>query len=252
LIAHIASIAPVLLHAKALLVVLASIACVTFVSYFPVASQQTETTAAIADTPTDIVKAGEVISFTITVDRPPNFKGANLFYLIRDPNGSRILSGFQLEPMKRVYRLDFTVPAAATGGTWTLSELKFYPGFGDTIPVKFKPVTFRVIANRDLVFPTAAEANINPSQVQLFRREAINLQTKIQVLKANLVLLPKPTKRDQLLDILRRNLNDALEAVQRTEKSFTDLGGSQADLAAAKVFFGDLRLSYQLILHELL
>jgi hypothetical protein len=248
---HLKRAACFLCNARPTLVVL-TIACISLVSYFPVNSQQSETTAATVVMPTDIVKAGEVISFTITVDRPPNFKGAHLFYYLRNPNGWSTQSSVELEPMKRAYRLDFTVPVAATGGTWSLSELKVYPGFGDPIPVKFKPVTFRVIANRDLVFPTTAEATINPSQIQLFRREALSLQTKIQLLKANLVLLPKPTKRDQLIDILRRNLNDALEAVQRTEKSFNELGASQIDLSAAKTFFADLRLSYQLALHDLL
>jgi hypothetical protein len=244
LIAHAASIARVLLHAKAVLGVLTSIAFVTLVSCFPVTSQQTETTAASADTPTDIVKAGEVISFTITVDRPPNFNGANLFYIIRDPNGSRMQSGIQLEPMKRVYRLDIKVPPAATGGTWSLSELNFYSGSGVPIPVKFKPVTFRVIANRDLVFPTAAEAQINPSQIQLLRRESVSLQTRIQALKANLARFQPPFKRDPLIEVLERNLKEALADVQRTERTFIELGGNQPALSSGKVFFADLRASY--------
>jgi hypothetical protein len=241
----------VLRSAKSILFVPTSIACIILVSSFPVTSQQSETTAATAFAPMDIVKAGGVISFTITIDRAPNFKGANLMYWIRNPNGTSIQSSVELEPMKRVYRLDFTVPVAAIGGTWSLSELRFYAGTGDAIPVQFKPVTFRVIANRNLVFPTAAEAKINPSQIQLLRREALAVQTRIQILKANLTQMPKPPNRGKLLAILQQNLSEGLEAVEQTQRSFAELGGNQSVLQAGKVFFSDLQTSYRQIIKDL-
>lgn len=226
--------------------------CITLFFNLPLSSQQTDPgTLAVATNPSDIVKAGEKVSFTITLDRAPNFKGGALLYWIIAPNKTTIQSAIDLELGRRVYKLDFYVPVAASGGTWTLSELKFSPGFGELIPLKFKPVSFQVIPNTSLIFPAAAEAKVNPSQVQLLRQEAVRVQTRIQTLKANLTKIQPQLKREQLITLLRRYLNEALDAVERTERSFNDLKGSEPELLAAKVFFEDLQTSYRQALEQL-
>lgn len=194
----------------------------------------------------ELVKAGETVSFTITLDKPPNFKGS-LQYWITPPIGGTITSSVDLEPGKKIYKVEFGVPIGAPGGTWALSELKASAGF-DSVPVKFKPVLFQVVPNRDLIFPTSAEAKITPSQAQLLRREAFSLQGRIQILKSNLSKMPQAP---QLADVLRRSLTDGLEAVQRTERSFTGFGGTESALEASRVFFADLQKSYLQALEDL-
>lgn len=50
--------------------------CITFFTVSLVIAQQPETgSVAIAINSPDIVKAGETVTFTITLDRAPNFKG---------------------------------------------------------------------------------------------------------------------------------------------------------------------------------
>ena len=131
-----------------------------------------------------------------------------------------------------------------------IERVKEWSGFGAAVPLKFKPVSFQVIPI-NLILPTAAEAKINPSQIQLLRREALSVQAKIQTLKANLARIQPPPKRDQLITILQRALNEALEAVQRTERSFNELAGARSELAAGKVFFADLQANYRQTLQDL-
>lgn len=239
-------------YSRICVVVLGLIIPVTALLRTPVGAQQPETRilSASANSP-DIVKVGESVSFTITLDKAPNFKGGTLVYWILGPDNGSVVSGVTLEPGKSVYILNFQVPAGAPGGTWKLNELKVFTGFGQAIPLKFKAVPFQVIPDSSLIFPTTAEAKINPSQLQLLRREALNVQARIQVLKANVVRMQEPAKRDQLIGILRGNLNDGLEAVQRTERSFTELGAGQSTLEAGRVFFADLRASYRQALQDL-
>jgi hypothetical protein len=105
-----------------------------------------------------------------------------------------------------------------------------------------RTISFQVIAASDLRFPTSATVAINLSQAQLLRREATKLQRQVQDLKA----LLSSQKRSDITGILGRNLRDAVEALNSTEGSFQKLATSSAtDVTAAKVFFDDLRLSYQ-------
>jgi hypothetical protein len=238
---------------RARLFVFASITCITlFLSSFLVAQQISTQTHGVTVSSSDIVRAGEKISFTITLDQAPNFNGGQLHYRLDGPDSRfAISSGIILESGKRVYKMDVEIPGAAEGGTWTLSNLSLWLGFGAAVPLKFKPVSFRVMPNSNLIFPAAADARVNPSQIQLLRLEAGGVQARIQTLKADLARVQPPLKRDQLIAFLRRNLNEALEAVGRTELSFHKLGGPQSNLEAGKVFFADLQASYRQALEDL-
>jgi hypothetical protein len=104
-----------------------------------------------------------------------------------------------------------------------------------------------VIGNEGLVYPTSAEIKINPSQIQLFRKEAINLQGHIQFLKSELA-----NNKDQgAQEVLQKNILQALQSLDNTEKTFLGLDSSQSQQSTATVFFGDIRLSYQDALSEL-
>lgn len=225
---------------------LAALTCISLFINSPVAAQQTETgRATVTVNSPEIIKAGESVHFTITIDRAPNFKGASLQYQISSPSGALWAAAVALDTNKVSYEVVFEVPAAAEGGNWSLSRLVFYPAFGAEAPLKnFKPVPFRVIASSNLIFPTSAEVNISPSQIQLLRREALNVQSRVQVMKADLVRIQPSPKKELIVAILQRNLKEASDAVQRTEKSFNELGTSQPGLPAAKIFFADLQAAY--------
>jgi len=196
----------------------------------------------------DTIRAGETVKFTIVLDKAPNFTGGSLQYRIQSPNNVNFGMGVALENGKRQYSINFEVPVAAEGGTWTLKEVAFNSGAGNEIPLRFKPVTFQVIANSNLVYPTAAEVRINPSQTQLLS-EALAVQARIQTLKSNLNKTPKPS-RTQLIAILQKDLTEALQALERTEQSFVELGGNDSVLEAGKVFFADLKASYRQVIKD--
>src|SRR5437879_3856576 len=131
-------------HLKAPCVLVASV-CITFFTFSLLIAQQTETgTVSVAVNSPDIVKAGETVTFTITLDRAPNFKG-DLMYWMVGPNHNTVQSSVATSAGKSIYQLNFSVPIGAYGGTWTLSELKIWSGFGAAVPLKFKPVSFQVI-----------------------------------------------------------------------------------------------------------
>ena len=55
------------------------------------------------------VKAGEPFSFTVTMDRPPNFKGAALLYSIAAPGGNPTLNtGIEIYPNKQEMGIPLT------------------------------------------------------------------------------------------------------------------------------------------------
>src|SRR5438067_2270837 len=102
------------------IIAVAALLCLTFPPLIPqrVDAQQADAAGKVAVTVDsgDIVKAGETVTFIITVDRPPNFEGGQLLYWIKAPSGWTSQSGVVLEANKRAYRLEFVIPTVAEGG----------------------------------------------------------------------------------------------------------------------------------------
>jgi hypothetical protein len=197
------------------------------------------------------VRAGEDFTFTVTLDKPPNFTGGSLDYRIVGPGGTPNISmGFMIYPDQRIYKQAYRLPPGAPGGTWTLTIY----GASDGLTIRAFPgptQTFQVIPNRDLVFPTSISITVNPSQQQVLRKAARNLQLRIQDLKAAIASYQAANQQGKIPQVLRANVDDALKALQATEADFKKLetGQSQADVAG--VFFADLRLNYDEALHNL-
>jgi hypothetical protein len=197
------------------------------------------------------VRAGEDLTFTVTLDKPPNFKGSGLLYQIAGPGGD-MQTSLPLSPGQRDYKVTYTIPAAAQGGTWTVSIIGVSDGL-DLHPFSPQPKgqTFQVIANRDLVLPTSASIVVNPSQRQLLRKAAGNLQLRIQDLKAAVASYQEANQQGKIPQVLRTNVNDALKALRATETEFKSKATAQGQADIAGVFFGDLRLNYDDVLRNL-
>jgi len=196
------------------------------------------------------VRAGEDFTFTVTLDKAPNFKGSMLLYQITGPGGG-MQTALPLYPSQRDYTVTYTVPAAAHGGTWTVTIL----GVSDGLEIHPFPAqkrqTFQVIANGDLVLPTGASIVVNPSQRQLLRKAAGNLQVRIQDLKAAIANYQEANQQGKIPQVLRTNVDDALKALQATETEFKSRATAQSQADRAEVFFGDLRLNYDEALQNL-
>jgi hypothetical protein len=133
----------------------------------------------------EIVKAGEIVNLIVTLDKPPNFEGGDIQVTVKGP-GITISYAVAAKPGQRVYRAPFQVPPAAPPGTWSISRIGFSGG-GPPLDLAFRGLSFTVIPQPGLIFPSAAEVSINPSQIQLLRREAGRLQWRVQSLKADLL-----------------------------------------------------------------
>jgi hypothetical protein len=203
----------------------------------PRASAQT---AASVEVP-NVIAAGETLKFTITLDVAPNFNGGVVQYLVSGPDGN-IATAVPVEKGSRICSGEFTIPEAATGGTWHFRITGFFTGTRSA-PLKFTEVPFQVIAVEHLTIPSAATVQINPSQVQLFRTEAKKLQLRVQNFKVALTASSE-TSNQALFATVNDNVDGAVKALDETQKAFRGLATTADQKQIGEIFFVDLRQSY--------
>jgi hypothetical protein len=200
-----------------------------------------------------IVKAGESLPLTVTLDRAPNFDGGSLSLVFRTSEGKGVAAtSIATNPGQSVYHLKAPVGAAAPGGVYTLSDVTFY-NTASWVPLPHKDVSFRVIGNPGLVYPTSAEVQVNPSQIQFLRSAAIGLQTRLQAMRASVAGKEEPLTK-ATIGALRSNLERELGTLKETEEKFRALADKSQDKSqeeAAQVFFDDLRTGYTETLYNL-
>jgi hypothetical protein len=221
----------------ALLVVLTSICAL------PVAAQ--ESAALSGD---EIVKAGEDFNFTITLDRAPNFDGGAVEIDFTDPDNRSSGMAIVVKSGQGAAHGTFHIPASAVGGKWHVKATGFHDGYK---VVRFKQaaeLTFQVKPTPGLIYPTSAQVTVNPSQQQFLRKQALRLQDQLQTLKAAIVA---EHSEGRIQTVLRGGVMEALKSLDSTETQFRQLETGNPKSEAAKVFFDDLRVSYQDILSQL-
>lgn len=196
--------------------------------------------SSIAGVP-EFIKAGEVLQFTIKLDRAPNFDGGSIQYSVGDSS-----TGFPVNAGQSEIHISWRIPATAPRGKWTIHISGFFTGMGH-IPLKSADVSFEVIPNENLIYPSAAEIKINPSQVQLFRSASLALQQQVQSFKATLSrdLQSSPLS---VHGAIEQNVEKALGALEKTQSAFRDLGVKGEQEQGERVFFDDIRLSYNAVL----
>jgi hypothetical protein len=194
----------------------------------------------------ELIKAGELLRFTIKLDKAPNFDGGTVQFTLVGPDISIQTSTTPLSAGQSECSANIQIPAAATGGKWHLRIDGFYTGT-KRIPLKSGDMNFEVIAKENLVFPSSAEVRINPSQVQLLRTAAKQLQLQVQNFKAGLVSY-KETSNGAVVKLVQNNIGEAIESLNTTQSSFHALAGTTTQPIAEQVFFDDLRSSYETVL----
>jgi hypothetical protein len=191
------------------------------------------------------IRAGENFEFTVKLDRAPNFHGGALSvgFSLRDGQGS-VSASVSTEPGQDVYHLQVQIPEAAHGGIWALTSLQFWNSAA-WVNLPHKDVSFRVIPNPGIVYPTSAEITVNLSQVQLLRREATHIQGRIQQLKSAVSEYVRANREGAVSPLLERNLRESVSALRATQAEFSKLTTSEAQGSKAEIFFDDLRKSYE-------
>lgn len=198
------------------------------------------------------VKAGETISFHIVLDKPSNAPRSYLSVGVTGPGPVSNGNSVPLEPGKTIYDVPITISPDAPGGTWRLADVRVGTASGmHSSAIKFDSVSFQVTQEASFDFPSAAKVSINLSQSQLLRREAGNLQTKFQALKAAVSAFPEKKGDARIAKILRQNVLDAEGALEKTEEDFLGLVSTQSQKPTAGIFFGDLHITYQQALEKL-
>jgi hypothetical protein len=195
------------------------------------------------------IKAGEDFKFTAALNRAPHFEGGGVGFTAVAPNGMKVgylCAENQTTPPHREYRCSFRVPHTAKGGMWTIPELYFAEG-GTVVNLAFKPITFRVIPDPDLVLPSSAEITVNLDQKQLLRHEAVRIQGRIQELKSTVSEYARANREGAVTPFLRQSLIDSLGALRSTEAEFTKLTAGEGQQPNAGIFFDDLRRSYEVV-----
>ncbi|MGA7853525.1 MAG: hypothetical protein WCA15_09380 [Candidatus Acidiferrales bacterium] len=189
------------------------------------------------------MKAGEDLRFTIKLDKAPTFDGGYIQYSVIAPTGSTSTTTYPINAGQKELEVVFRVPATVRGGEFTIHVLGFWTGF-ELIPIKATDVSFEVLPLANGDFPTSAEIQVNPSQVQLFRQAAVALQLQVQDFKT--ALLQADNRSPGAIDVvIRKNVSKALESLEKTQIAFRNLGGTSREEVTERVFFDDLRLSYQ-------
>ena len=193
----------------------------------------------------DEVIAGDGFDLTIKLDNAPNFEGGALSVTFSAAVGNAsVNAGSPTKPGETVYHLRVRIPEAAPGGIWKLSRLELSNSVA-WVDLPYNDVFFQVIGKPGIIYPTRAEVTINPSQKQLLRREARNLQGRIQQLKSAVSEYVRANREGAVSPLLRRNLVESADAVKATQVEFQKLTTVEGQKVSAEVFFEDLRRSYE-------
>jgi hypothetical protein len=189
-----------------------------------------------------VAKAGEVIQFKVTLDHPTNLEDCVIQYTIKTPlmtTGAAVRIGPGDTTINISYKIAFDSP----GGRYELVSLNFYSPSGRSIALPFKTVGYDVIPNAGVQYPSQVRVSITPSQVQLFRTEALALARRLQELKGNARVL-QSKGQEAIKAELTKAVYRELDAIKQTNDAFRALSGDAKLLETGRVFFSDLSVSY--------
>lgn len=188
------------------------------------------------------IKAGETANFTVTLTPAPTFEHGSLSASFGPIDGRAIYStGVAIVSGERRYQFTLPLPSDAITGIWELKSIVFGGMKQLEIPVG-KKVVFDVIPATGVVYPVSAEVGINLDQKQLLRTQADALQRRIQDFKN---AVSASDLKTPLAETLRRTVQESIETLNSTESSFRALTTNATIADASKIFFGDLRRSYE-------
>lgn len=195
-----------------------------------------------------MVKAGERITFTITLDKAPNFDSWYINWECHGPDLNQFGGTQMFASGIKQMQVVLNIPATASAGTYHFHVIGLVSG--KEFPLEGADAVFTVVRNENLVFPTKANVRISMSQAQLLRTAAGELQRRLQRFKAELNKEVNP--QTALVEkTTRENLEEALKALTATGSEFNQLSYDNSQRTAAQIFFGDLRVSYVEALEKL-
>jgi len=207
------------------------------------AAGQTASTASCGDYS---IRAGETLKIQLKFDKPVDVDGGQIQLVITPPNAivGGLYGSAQTKSGVDRYEIPVKIPLSATGGDWMLDRVKLYIEGREPYAVPVTHCTFKIIAALKPTLPTAASASISPSQTQLLRKEALNVQTRMEQLKSTFQQYVSSNQTGSLSDVLRNSLTQSKNSLDGTQTEFQRLGSDPKQQPNADILFDDLRRGY--------
>jgi len=197
------------------------------------------------------VKAGEPFNVRVKLDQAPNVEGIPLIVFIEGPESAQLAGSVMMKPGTDTYEVPITIPPTAVGGTWSVIQVRISPSGRSENRLPYTNCAFQIIPIPGLVLPTRADVAVSASQSQLLRREAIQLQARIQQVKSKVSEYEASNHRGTLTPLLRTALIDSVSALRVTQDEFLKLGTTKEQRPNAEVFFSDLGQTYQAAISQM-
>src|SRR2546428_173800 len=207
------------------------------------------------------VEAGEPFKFKVHLDKAPTSSDGKIMFVtspLSNTHGG--ISGAPqfcalTDPRKLVYDCEVRTDKNEVVGTLHAGIEAVWIQYPDKMstPRNWKRISFLIRGAPPLpVVTEGIEVTVDPSQAQLLRFEGIKLQRRISNLKAAVIELEQSkASADSLANLLRSNVHDAVDALQTTEGDFEKLSTGEEQIRLSRIFFGDLRISYERALAQI-
>jgi hypothetical protein len=104
------------------------------------------------------VRAGEIISFTITLDKAPDFENPAILVVAGPEKGGQpgVQNTALARESKSEYRASLRIPPTADEGVWTVKQVRLFVPAGGTVPLTINPIQFTVRKAGDVELPSSA------------------------------------------------------------------------------------------------
>ena len=107
------------------------------------------------------VKAGEVVTFNVTLDKAPAFADPAIQVFLAPQDGGPGVQNIAIaKESKTDYKVSLRIPATATEGTWVVRQVRLLVPAGRSIPLKVTPAEFHVSAAESLELPSQASVTL--------------------------------------------------------------------------------------------
>jgi len=104
------------------------------------------------------VKAGDVVTFNVTLDKEPAFTDPAILVIIgpKGGKGPGVQNTALAGGSKSQYRAALRIPPTAAEGTWVVRQVRLLVPAGSSVPLKTDPAEFRVVRSEQVELPSQA------------------------------------------------------------------------------------------------
>lgn len=106
------------------------------------------------------VKAGDVVTFNVTLDKAPPFADPAIQVFLAPRDGGPSVQNIAIaKESKTDYKVSLRIPPTAQEGTWVVTQVRLLVPAGRSVPLKVSPAEFHVSA-QPVEMPTQASVTL--------------------------------------------------------------------------------------------